>query len=120
MTNIRRYYVPDAPVFITAVCYQRKPFLKGDTTKELLLSVMREVKLTKPFGMLGYVILDDHFHWIIKPQVNPRRSDQEMSGNSLRSQPDLHSSILVGQVAPWGYLTAQTNPCRSGCDQGAT
>ncbi len=29
---------------------------------------MREVKGETSFQMLGYVILDDHFHWLIKPK----------------------------------------------------
>ena len=67
MTNIRRYETTGRPVFITAVCYRREPYLETDWQKELLLSVMREVKLSSGFAMHAYVILDDHFHWIITP-----------------------------------------------------
>jgi hypothetical protein len=42
MTNIRRYESSGQPVFITAACYRRKPFLKTDWQNELLLSVMLE------------------------------------------------------------------------------
>jgi putative transposase len=52
--------------FFTALCYQRKLFLKNDKDKLLFLSVMRDVKSSKPFSMIAYVILDDHFHWMIK------------------------------------------------------
>ncbi|MBI3344683.1 MAG: transposase [Gammaproteobacteria bacterium] len=67
MTNIRRYYRPGSIVFITSVCYQRQPLLKQDTDKELLLSVMREIKADNPYKMEAYVIMDNHFHWMIKP-----------------------------------------------------
>ena len=67
MTNIRRYDPTGRPVFITAVCYRRKPYLETDWQKELLLSVMREVKSSSGFATNAYVILDDHFHWIITP-----------------------------------------------------
>jgi putative transposase len=67
VTNIRRYETTGRPVFITAVCYRRKPYLETEWQKELLLSVMREVKLSSGFAMHAYVILDDHFHWIITP-----------------------------------------------------
>lgn len=83
MTNVRRYYVPNTPVFITAVCYQRKPFLKNDEGKELLLSVMRDVESSKPFSMIAYVILDDHFHWMIKPH-NTHNFSQIMQSVKLR------------------------------------
>lgn len=66
MTNIRRYDPGHAPVFITAVCRERQPFLGSDENKEMLLSVMREVKSETGFTMLGYVILSDHFHWLIR------------------------------------------------------
>ena len=74
MTNIRRYDPFNHPVFMTAVCYQRHPFLKEDTDKKLLLSVMRAVKNEKPYRMIGYVILDDHFHWMIRLEKLPQRS----------------------------------------------
>lgn len=67
MANIRRHFVANTPIFITAVCFQRQPILKSEEAKELLLAVMREVKQTIPYRMLGYVMLDDHFHWIILP-----------------------------------------------------
>ena len=67
MSNIRRYQIPGSIVFITAVCYQREPFLKPQSSKRLLLEVLNDVKQVQPFQMLAYVILDDHFHWMIKP-----------------------------------------------------
>ena len=67
MTNIRRYDPVGRPVFITAICYKRIPYLKTDEQKELLLSIMREVKESMSFSMKAYVILDDHFHWIMTP-----------------------------------------------------
>jgi len=66
MTNIRRYYTPNARVFMTLVCRNRERYLAGTRAKQLLLSVLREVKGKLPFAMLGYVILDDHFHWLIR------------------------------------------------------
>jgi putative transposase len=70
MTNIRRYYIPDTPVFITAVCYKRQPILAPAVEKERLLTAMRDVREHLPFVMLGYTILNDHFHWLIKPKEN--------------------------------------------------
>ncbi|MBW2060764.1 MAG: transposase [Deltaproteobacteria bacterium] len=68
MTNIRRFYVPDTAVFMTAVCHMRNTHLKSDANKGLLLTIMREVKAEKPYNMLGYILLDDHFHWMIQIQ----------------------------------------------------
>ncbi|WP_051906914.1 REP-associated tyrosine transposase [Methylomarinum vadi] len=66
MTDIRRYPPDNQPVFITAVCHRRNPVLANDADKELLLTVMREVKAEMAFRVLAYVILDDHFHWLIR------------------------------------------------------
>jgi hypothetical protein len=61
MTTTWRYATTGRPVFITAVCYRRRLHPKTDERKDLLLSVMREVKNTSGFVMPAYVILDDHF-----------------------------------------------------------
>ncbi|MGE0081713.1 MAG: transposase [Thiohalomonadaceae bacterium] len=67
MTNIRRHFILNAPVFITAVCHERGPWLAPSEHKDLLLQAMREVKERLPFRMLGYALLDDHFHWLFVP-----------------------------------------------------
>jgi putative transposase len=65
MTNIRRYDPGGRPVFITGVCHRREPHLRTRQRKELLLAIMREVKASSGLVMHAYVILDDHFHWLI-------------------------------------------------------
>jgi putative transposase len=70
MTNIRRYSPNGAPLFITAVTADREPFLQTNENKQLLLDVIREVKTQHGFAMLGYAILDDHFHFLINPNDN--------------------------------------------------
>ena len=67
MTNIRRYYVPNALVFITQVVQDRRPVFRHEQHVELLRSVLHEVKRLHPFAMLAYVFLPDHFHMLVKP-----------------------------------------------------
>ncbi len=97
MSNIIRFYIPDAPVFITAVCYNRKPFLQDEQDKQVLLEVMREVKGSKPFSMVAYAIMDNHFHWIIVPgpthdfsqimqAVKVRFTDRYKRNNGIESE----------------------------------
>ena len=69
MTNIRRYYLPDSVVFLTVACHEHQPLLRPEGMKSLLLDVMREVKAEQPFAMLAWVILDDHFHALIRPEA---------------------------------------------------
>jgi len=65
--NFRRYYVPNAIIFITQVVQDRVPVFRDQAHLELLLSTLRCVKELHPFSMLGYVFMPDHFHLLIKP-----------------------------------------------------
>jgi putative transposase len=65
--NIRRYYVPNAIVFITQVVDQRTPVFQDQACLELLQTTLRKVKEVHPFAMLSYVFLPDHFHLLIRP-----------------------------------------------------
>ena len=65
--NFRRYYVPNATVFITNVVHLREPIFANPTYIELLRSVLREVQKLHPFTMTAYVFLPDHQHLMLKP-----------------------------------------------------
>jgi putative transposase len=65
--NFRRYYVPNATVFITNVVHLREPIFANPTYIELLRSVLREVQKIHPFDMTAYVFLPDHQHLMLKP-----------------------------------------------------
>ncbi len=65
--NFRRYYVPDAVVFITQVVEDRYPAFNNEAYLNLLRVTLRQVKVLHPFSMLGYVFLPDHFHLLIRP-----------------------------------------------------
>ena len=65
MPDYRRYYIPNAILFITCVTRERQPFLRERSDVELLLSTMRAVQAIHPFRLLAYVILPDHFHWLM-------------------------------------------------------
>ena len=98
MTNIRRYDVSNHPVFMTVVCYKRKPWLKENPDKDLLLSVMREIKQETLYTMLGYVILNDHFHWMIRIQPPTCNGDlstpPRRSGCDQRELPDNYAQFF--------------------------
>lgn len=66
--NIRRYYVPNAIVFITQVVERRSPIFQNPQHLELLLTIIREAKERYPFCMLAYAFLPDHFHLLLKPK----------------------------------------------------
>jgi len=65
MPNFRRYYRPGVLVFITSVTRNRRPYLESDQSIVLLFETMRNVQRIDPFRLLAYVILPDHFHWLM-------------------------------------------------------
>jgi len=66
MPNFRRYYIPNSIVFITGVTRDRIPYLKAEGDLELFWETMRLVRDIHPFRLLAYVILPDHFHWLMR------------------------------------------------------
>ena len=65
MPNYRRYYLPGHPVFITNVTFDRKKILTEAENLHLLWDTLFAVKARYEFNLNAYVILPDHFHWII-------------------------------------------------------
>ena len=59
MPNFRRYYIPNAIVFITAVTRDRVPYLEAEEDIELFWETLRRVRDIHPFRLLAYVILPD-------------------------------------------------------------
>lgn len=66
--NFKRYYIPDAIVFITQVVQDRKPVFAHTAHLKLLRKILNQVKILYPFKMWGYAFLPDHFHMLIQPQ----------------------------------------------------
>jgi putative transposase len=67
MPNYVRCFVPGHPVFLTLVTAGRRPWLRDDAAKASVIVAMTRVRDHYPFGNLGYVILDDHLHWLVRP-----------------------------------------------------
>ncbi|GIV76823.1 transposase [Litorilinea aerophila] len=67
MADYRRY-LPDETLFVTCRTFRREPVLADGTAVHLLRTVLNGIKQRWPFLTVGYVILPDHFHWLMKPQ----------------------------------------------------
>ncbi len=66
MPDFRRYYIPDSIVFITNVTAHRIPILHIEGNLSLYWDTLKNVRLLYPFHLLAYVILPDHFHWLMQ------------------------------------------------------
>ena len=65
MPNYRRYYIPNGILFITVVTKDREPYLKFDGDITIFFETLTQVQQIHPFHLLAYVILPDHFHWLM-------------------------------------------------------
>ncbi len=68
MPDWRRYYVPDATVFITGVTRDRIPYLGPGEDVDLFWRTARRTQEKHPFRLLAHVTLPDHFHWLLLPR----------------------------------------------------
>ena len=69
MRNVRRFYVPDAIVFVTMVTKKRAILFDREhpTHTEILFDKLRTVRKRKPFKLLAYNFLPDHVHLLLRP-----------------------------------------------------
>ncbi len=66
MPDFRRYYVPNAVVFITTVTHRRIPVFDSEEDIQLFWYTLWRVREIHPFRLLAYVILPDHLHWLMR------------------------------------------------------
>ena len=69
MSNIRRYYIPDSIVFITTITRNREPLLLLPEYYHIFWHTYEKVQKLYPFDLIAYVILPDHFHWLVRPRM---------------------------------------------------
>jgi putative transposase len=68
--GLRRYYGAGDLHFITCSCYHRQPLLGAAKRRDLLLSVLEQVRVRYRLAVLGYVVIPEHFHLLItEPQT---------------------------------------------------
>ena len=65
MARIKRIIINDYPYFITNITDGRRPFLLENI--DLFWSAVETANKKIPFDLFAWVILPDHFHFIINP-----------------------------------------------------
>lgn len=66
MPNYHRYYIPGSYIFITVVTKEHYPYFKNPVNINLYYETLEEVKTVYKFDLYAYVLLMDHFHWLMK------------------------------------------------------
>ena len=59
--------LPGALHFVTGNCYMRAKVFEDDRCCLLFLQSVRELKEARPFKLIAYVLMPDHFHLIVNP-----------------------------------------------------
>jgi len=67
MPNYKRYYEENYYIFITVVTYRRNKILINNIEK--LRESFKKAKNKYQFEIFGIVILPDHFHILLKPEI---------------------------------------------------
>lgn len=68
--GLHRYYGTKHLHFITCSCYRRQPHLGTAERRDLFLEIMEEARLRYQFVVCGYVLMPEHFHWLMtEPEV---------------------------------------------------
>lgn len=57
----------DRVTFITQIVGNRTPIFRDPIACEMALATLRNVQVLHPFKMLGYCILPDHMHLMLRP-----------------------------------------------------
>jgi len=110
MPDIRRFYVPNAIVFITCVTKDRYPYLKSKKDVELFSATLAKVNEITPFELLAYIFMPDHFHWLMKvddPSGNFSKVLHSIKRNftlNYKRAQGIQYSISVWQRGFWDHV----------------
>ena len=63
----KRFYVPGASYFITALTYKRYPYFEEDVLCDLFADSLMFCGIVKGFYLHGFSIMPDHVHLLIQP-----------------------------------------------------
>jgi putative transposase len=83
--------------FVTASTWQRRALFKNAQWAELFLDTLRSYR-GKGYLLHEYVVMPDHFHVLITPEVTLERATQFIKGGfSFRAKKELGSSMEIWQ-----------------------
>jgi putative transposase len=64
----KRYNIPRHAHYLTFSCFQRRPLLTKDRSRQWLLRAIRRARLIHEFHIWAWVIMPEHVHLILWPQ----------------------------------------------------
>ena len=115
MPTYRRFYVPNAIVFITCVTKNRKPIFKEKDNRNLLMITINNVKLFHPFELIAFSFLYDHIHLLIQMQNNNYDFStivKSIKGNfttNYKKQKNISQQFTLWQKRFWDHIIRDEN-----------
>ena len=111
MHNVRRFYVPNAIVFLTLVTDGRRILFDRDHAQhvEMFFDTMRAVRERKPFKLLAYTFLPDHVHLLMQPTGEANfssilQSVQRSYTFEYKDYYDVKGSLNLWQHRLWDHV----------------
>jgi len=110
MANLHRYYIPGAYIFITCVTNNRDKHLESNLDVRIFFDTLERVKDIYPFNLFAYVLLPDHFHWIMRtedPDGNfskPMHSIKRNFTINYKKQHKIFGSTRIWQERFWDHV----------------
>jgi putative transposase len=100
ITAYEPFFRPGA-VFVTCGTVNSEPVLGQAATAHLLRTVLQDVRSRVPFNMLGWVILPDQVHLLIRPDEESQTAEivRRMRRRYERDYPQLMG--IPGEVVVW-------------------
>jgi putative transposase len=107
--NFKRYYIPNALVFITTVTLNRTAIFAVSENAQLLLKTMQDARQVHPYHLLSYVILPDHVHMIM--QASPEATFSGIMSaikmhftKNYKAMHDIQHPLTLWQGRFWDHI----------------
>ena len=96
----RRYFAPGQLQFITSSVYRRLKLLESDRHRRDFVETLRQLWQETGFLLIGWVLMPEHFHLLIKPE--PAESTSRLVRELKKQSAQGTASILTKNRAhPW-------------------
>jgi len=96
----KRHFAPGQLQFLTSSTYHRAKLFESDRFRWSFVEVLGQLRIEMGFRLIGWVLMPDHFHLLIKPEpvASTSRFMQELK---KRTAQRILSALSENQRVPW-------------------
>jgi putative transposase len=100
MPTHKRHFAPGDLQFLTSSTYRRAKLFESDRFRRSFVEVVGQLRIEMGFLLIGWVLMPDHFHLLIKPEpvASTSRFMQELK---KRTAQRILSALSENQGVPW-------------------